>query len=197
MNFIHIPIYKPSRVVIYPPQTLPFFSFGYKAVLADIIWIRVFQDITFCEKGKLKCKKAWVYQMLDIVTELDPQFKLPFIAGGTVLSVLIQDKDGATALFDKGIERFPNDWQVFYRAAYHYLFEVKDKAKAAKLLAKAADNGAPAWVWSLSARLHTQEGELSFGLSLLKKYLKTLKDKKQIQKVQRRIRKLEEKLRVL
>src|ERR1035441_2628440 len=82
-------------------------SFGFQQVLADLIWLRLIQDIDYHDGQKQN--KGWVYQMLDGITSLDRRFQMAYIAGATVLSVLVQDVEGANLIFDRGVLNFPND----------------------------------------------------------------------------------------
>lgn len=137
------------------------------------------QDFDICDQRKKTdvsaqelvehslCNKGWVYSVLDAVTQLSPRNELPYIIGGTILSVLVDDREGARLIFEKGVHALPNDWSIAYRAAYHYLYEVKDNQRAAELLEHAGRHGAPPWVFALSARLYTDLGRAELGISIL------------------------------
>lgn len=174
-------------VYVAPPEVIQHFTFGYSETMADVFWIRVLQDLDFCDseravtvnKGvgldsilspvelKSRCDRGWVFRMLDAVTELAPRFRLAHYLGATLLSVLNDDREGARIIFDKGVERFPTDWQLSYRAAYHYLFEIREPAKAAGLLILAHKNGGPEWLPILAARLYSKAGQAELGRSVL------------------------------
>lgn len=159
-----------GRVPVAWPSELKNFSFGQRLVLSDLGWIRSIQDFDFCEKTgqQKKCREqGWLYQMLDTVTEMDPRFHAPVSYGGLALSVVLSDISGATRIFDKGVERFPKDWVIAYKAAYHALYEEKNPAKAAGLMERAARNGAPGWVYALAGRLYTRAGQVEMSLRLL------------------------------
>jgi hypothetical protein len=133
--------------------------------------------------------------MLDAVTKLDPLFKMPYLAGAIALSVMTEDYKGASVIFDRGLEVYPKDWNLAYRASYHYLFDLHDTERAAKLLIQAADNGGPYWTRLLAVRLYSKQGQLTLGLSILESYRKTLKDEKQIKDIDRRIAALKREMR--
>lgn len=133
------------------------------------------------------CIKGWSFRLLDAITNLAPRFRMPYALGAPTLSVLVDDHIGAKIIFDKGVEAFPKDWSILYRAAYHYLFELNDPASAADLMNRAAKAGAPYWVQSLAARLYTQSGQLLLGISTLMEYKKVFDDPEQIAEVQQRI----------
>ncbi|WII71410.1 hypothetical protein QJS83_13150 [Bdellovibrio sp. 22V] len=178
------------RQLIAPPPMLERFSFGFSEIVADSLWIRTLQDFDYCDQevAKKVCRNnSWLYQMLDAITNLSPHFRIPYAAGALALTVLITDVDGATKIFDKGVKAFPKDWPILYRAAYHYLYEVKDKKRAAELLIQAGQNGAPQWVFTLAGRLYSDSGHLELAESLLQEMIATNQDPVLIKRLQDKI----------
>ncbi|WP_374030225.1 tetratricopeptide repeat protein [Bdellovibrio bacteriovorus] len=178
------------RRLIPPPPMIERMSFGYQEALADLLWIRSLQDFDYCEEkvSELACRNnSWLYQMIDAVTNLSPHFRLPYAAGALALTIIISDIDGATKIFDKGVKAFPKDWPILYRAAYHYLYEVKDKKRAAELLIQAGENGAPNWVFTLAGRLYSDSGHLELAESLLQEMIRTNQDPGLIKRLQDKI----------
>lgn len=163
---------KSRSLFLPPPPSVENLVGGYREVFADVFWLRLIQDADHCDKpvarGELcRTEKGWVYQMLDAITKLAPKFMAPYGHGATILSVLVGDQEGARLIFERGLNEFPNDWQLQYRAAYHTMEKLGDTKTAAELLLKAAKNGAPAWVYSLSAKLYTKEGQAVLAKSIL------------------------------
>jgi len=153
-----------------PPKGIVNFTFGQRELMADLYWIRLIQDFDFCERkiDQMNCSgRGWVFHMLDLVTELSLSFRMPLAVGPMMLSVVVSDIQGASLLFDKAVARFPHDWSILYRASYHALIEEKDRAKAAALLERAGREGAPEWVFSLSARLYSESGQAEVAAGLL------------------------------
>ncbi|MFN7728570.1 MAG: hypothetical protein ACK5P7_05395 [Bdellovibrio sp.] len=151
-----------GRELVAPPLALEHFHFGFRLPMADLLWIRTLQDFDYCEKalGKNLCQgRGWLFQTLDLTTQLDPEFRMAYSAGGAALSVIVSDVPGASQIFDKGTRAFPQDWVLAYKAAYHALYEEQDTLKAANLMKKAAERGAPDWVYILSGRLYTDAGK--------------------------------------
>jgi hypothetical protein len=133
-----------------------------------------------------KCNDGWSARMLDSITELAPKFKMPYLVGGTILSVVVHDDIGATIIFKKGVERFPEDWTMAYRAAYHSMEARHDFKSAAEFLIQAGRHGAPAWVFALAARLQTRTGQAALAKPVLEEaiaadpdsmWAQTLKDR--------------------
>ena len=189
-NLSHTTELSQKRILIAPVPQLQHLSFGYKEVMADSFWIRTIQDFDYCEEtvGPNQCKNSsWLFRMLDLITDLSPQFRIPYAAGGLSLTVLISDIEGATKIFEKGVKNLPKDWTISYRAAYHYLYEVKDKKRAAELLIQAGENGAPPWVFALAGRLYSDSGELELAQQLLQEMKDTNQDPTLIKRLEDKI----------
>ncbi|MFM6926923.1 MAG: hypothetical protein ACKOX6_00575, partial [Bdellovibrio sp.] len=128
-----------------------------------------------------------LYKMLDSITNLSPHFRMPYATGGLALSVIISDIEGATKIFDKGAQAFSHDWPILYRAAYHYLYEVNDKKRAAELLIQAGKNGAPQWVFTLAGRLYSDSGNLDLAKALLQEMKNSKQDPTLIERLEKKI----------
>jgi len=140
---------------------------GQRLLMADMFWIRLVQEIDFSETKGVVVNQGWTFHMLDAVTTLDPRYWMAYRAGLTVLSVLVQDVEGAKVLYERAIVSYPKDWPLHYRAAYHYLYEVKDCKRAADLLVKSGELGAPNWVSALAGRLYTHSGQKDLARTVL------------------------------
>ena len=192
-----------------PPEHLELFTFGFRESLADGVWLRWIQDGDACQtyagveaapvsvdpavaddfrnpRTKI-CDNSWSFKMLDAVSTIAPRFKMPYLAGTMTLAVLVEDYAGATRLFEKALVAYPDDWQILYRAGYHYLFDVRDLPRAADLMKRAADAGAPYWVHLLSARLYTRAGQANLGIATLVAYMKTVEDPERRKLIEKRI----------
>jgi hypothetical protein len=177
-----------------PPKYIEQLSFGFKESIADSLWIRSIQGFDYCDFNKSVCvENSWLFKMLDAVTNLSPDFRIPYATGGIVLDVLRSDILGATKIFEKGVKAFPKDWTISYRAAYHYLYEVKDKKRAAELLIQAGKSGAPNWVFSLAGRLYSDDGELLLAENLLAEMKSTDQDERIIKRLEEKIESVKKK----
>ncbi len=165
-----------KQVFIAPPPLIEFFSFGFQAPVADSLWIRTIQDFDYCEEqiAENTCKgNSWLYQMLEAITNLAPDYKIAYSNGALALTVLISDYTGASKIFDKGVSMYPNERYLLYSAAYHAMIEEKDNSKAAGLLIRAAQNGGNSWFYSLAARLYTDNGQRDLAIELYRDLEKT------------------------
>lgn len=211
-----------NSFLVPPPEYVEHFSFGFRESMADSLWLRWVQDSDTCqtysslsaahpknpESGAVDenpltkevrhkiCDGSWGFKMLDAISRLAPRFEMVYLAGAPTLSILVEDFEGASVIYDRGIKEYPNDWKLLYRASYHYQYDRKDMPKAAELLNRAADNGAPSWVKSLAARLYSASGQIELGIATLEEYRKTIDPEKTeaLKSVDERIAELKRKL---
>ncbi|AHI05396.1 hypothetical protein BDW_04440 [Bdellovibrio bacteriovorus W] len=186
-----------DRRLIHPPVHIEKLVFGFNEIIADSLWIRAVQDFDYCEQKSLEntcINNSWLFVMLDAITNLSPYFRVAYSAGSLALTVIISDIDGATQLFEKALKYFPNDWVINYRAGYHYIYEVKDKKRAAVLLETAAKNGGPPWLYSLAGGLYSESGSQQAAQTLLKYMIQTEQDTSIIKRLQEKLAKSSETL---
>ncbi len=197
-----------------PPEYIEQFHFGFRESVADSLWLRWIQDSDACQaylgapaaqpipqaidgiatpRNKF-CDNSWGFKMLDAVTKLAPRFKVPYLLGAVMLSVLVEDYEGAKIIFDRGIENYPTDWSLLYRASYHYLFDRHDLVHAAELLERAKQAGAPYWLSLLAARLYSKAGQAKMGIPILENLRKSLTNEEAIRDIDRRIQALKDRL---
>lgn len=200
---------------LYPPTALKSFNLGYNELLADTLWIRVIQDIDYCENENVeksynvgvtaeeamaatvkpsRCNKGWVFQYLNLITDLAPRFRSVYYIGASSLAVGVDDKEGAKILIEKGIKNFPREWRLSYLGSYIYLFEFQQPERAADLLMQASQYGGPNWLPILASRLYSNTGRKALGRSVLIEYLKTNPGGKAEERARKRLQELENSL---
>lgn len=210
------PVEKKSYRV-YPIKTLQSLHFGHKNSMADLFWLSVVQNMGYCENGdqpsaynpggnleeiltvELKpsrCHKGWVFQMMDFITDLSPRFEAVYEIGATVLSVVVDDREGAKIIFDKGLEQFPNNWLINYRAAYHYMFDLQKPGQAGDYLMAAYRNGGPEFIPTLVSRLYSRVGRAMLGYTTLKDFVDNNPESPQLERAQERLKELEKELKI-
>jgi hypothetical protein len=169
------PLPKSSQF-IKPPLLIEHFTFGHNELVGDVLWLRAIQDFDHCEREraeKATCNGSWLGEMLIRITELSPRFRMVYALGPMMLSVMIEDHVSAIELLEKSRKYYPNDWPILYRGGYIFLYEIKDKIKAAEYFLRAGRNGAPAWVYSLANRLYRESGDLQKSEFLLQEAERT------------------------
>lgn len=194
--FLRKPVEQKRSDYLPPPVAVKYLSVGMSYQFADSLWLRAIQDFDYCEikTNEVECKgKSWLFQTLNLATEVDPILEPSmYRAAGLALTVIISDYAGASVIFDKAIRHYPHNWNVAYSAAYHALYEEKNKRKAAQLYEQAAKNGAPTWVYSLAGRLAIDGGEEAYSRQILEGMIATNQDEKIIKRLKDKIAEVEE-----
>ena len=197
---------KPPTKPFYfaPPNMIKYFAFGFPDLYADILWMRLLQDIDFCNSTKglplydgktlYQCEKGWSYKMTEAITELAPRYLKPYEISASIMSVIMGDKQGAKKIYDKGLKHFPNNWKMHFNAGHHYLTELKDENTAAQLLTRAADLGGPYWLYGLAAKTYGKIGKLRLSQAILKEAIKKDVTGKYKNSLQQRLNIIEEQL---
>lgn len=175
---------------IAPPPLIEHYSIGMRPQLADLFWIRSLQDFSYCEEQIFRrvCRgNSWLFQMLNTTVTLDPEYKIVYSTGGLALTIIISDYAGASIIFDKGVEKFPEDWPLLYKAGYHALYEERNFVKAEDLYRRAAENGGPDWIYKLADRLNSKQGRIALGERMLQDLIKREEDEVFIERMREKI----------
>lgn len=212
---------KQRNPLLVPPENIEHFAFGYADTLADSFWLRTIQDFEYCgssasglhlDLDKLKnesqsdsyqgsqsqtplkparCEKGWAFRMLNEITDLSPKFEIIYTMAAPGLSIVVDDREGAEILFDKGIQALPEIWQIPYMAGYHALYETQKLDKAARLLHLAGQLGAPEWVYFLATRISTRVGMAEFGKKVITEYIERFPPDEVPERARQRLREVE------
>ena len=187
-----------------PPRDIKYFSLGFQELYADILWMRLLQNIDFCNSTeglpvydgtkKYSCSEGWSYKMTDTITELAPRFLAPYKTAGSIMSVIMGDKMGAKKIYDKALKNFPNNWRLHFSAAYHYLIELEQEEEAIPLLIKTADLGGPFWLYALAAKSYKKLGRLLIAQEILKSAIKDNRSKDYREAFKDRLKEVEKEL---
>ena len=206
----HSKIARQATYII-PPKEMVHFSFGFEEAMASLMWVRLLQDIDICEQSQKpasytsvtsieeildaevvesRCNEGWVYHMLDRITDFSPQFLYAYVHGGLLLSIVVDDREGARHIFEKGLKVFPDHYNLNYHAAYHYLAEVRNPGRAAQLMRRTHELGGPAWLSLSAARLYAEDGMKEAGIMLLNDLIETNDDPEFVEAARERLNKM-------
>lgn len=145
---------RPIQSVRFLPNSeyLRVAALGYQSILADLLWLRAIQVM-----GERKLSNEdgqWLYQLLDVVTTIDPSFVRAYEAGSHALCTLVVMPAEANRLLEKGMRHNPQSWSLPFLLGINQFFEFGEDDKAAKSIALAGSlPGAPERLVSLAARL--------------------------------------------
>ncbi|HYE89336.1 MAG TPA: hypothetical protein VEA16_23460 [Vicinamibacterales bacterium] len=143
-------------------------SLGYRNLLADIYWIRA---VVYFGRSRLETPGAaprdnfeQLYPLLDIVTQLDPRFRMAYRFGAVFLSEPPPGGPGrpdlAIALLQRAIEHGDVKWEYMEDLGFVYYWWYKDYTKAAEWFARAGQEpGAPNWLAPLAATTLAEGGD--------------------------------------
>ena len=147
---------------------------GYKNLVADVYWIRAV--VYYGGKRKLHSEARdqgaapvdanfdLLYPLLDLVTTLDPHFKIAYRFGSIFLADSPPNGPGRTdlaiALLQRGVEKDFGRWEYLEDIGFIYYWWVKDYKKASEWFSRAGEApNAPSWLAPLAATTLAQGGD--------------------------------------
>lgn len=175
---------------ITPPIELKYLNAGFSKQSSDSYWLRAVQDMDYCDQqiSENICRgKSWLFNIINLTVELDKNFAEAYYYGALALTIIVNDFAGASVIFDKGVAVFNKEWPLLYAAAYHALFEEKDKKKASQLYYQAVENGAPDWVRLTAGRLASESGDNETARIILSQLIERESDPRWIEKLKKKI----------
>ncbi len=130
-------------------------ALSFDTVVSDVYWIRAV--IYYGGRRRADTRRSYdeLFPLLDLVTSLDPQFKVAYRFGALFLSEPLPGGPGrpdqAIALLERGVER-DGDWEYYEDIGFVYYWWKHDYLSAAEWFKKAASRpGAPNWLIGLAA----------------------------------------------
>ena len=146
------------------PQVLGRATLSYRALAADVYWIRAVQHYGGTKLSKDPNKQYDVlYPLLDLTTSLDPYFDVVYKFGSVFLAEPYPGgagrPDQAIALLEKGLRTRPDKWELAQGVGFVYYWWLADYQRAAMWFNRAADMpAAPDWLRPLAAVTLAQGG---------------------------------------
>ena len=120
--------------------------------------------------------KTYLLHLLDLITDLSPQWLEPFIFGALILPLDVNTEDGIY-IIDKGLVHHENSWRLWFYKGYYLWRVYEDYLSAAKALKKASLlPGAPTYLVRLSATFATKAGQKELAVRFLEEALNNIDD---------------------
>jgi tetratricopeptide (TPR) repeat protein len=114
----------------------------------------------------------YVVRSLDVITDLDPYFKDPYLLGTGLLTWDAQRFEDAIALLKKGMDYRILDWELPFYAGFNYFYFLNDHANGGLYLMRAAEiPGSPGLLKTLAARITYYAGQSRTALAFLRQML--------------------------
>jgi len=162
--------------VVYVPfnaSTMRLLSPADPHFLADLLWLRTvyyFGQHAFTDR-----QYPYLLHLLDVITDLSPEWEQPYLFGAVVLPVEAGAVEDGFYLIDKGLAQFPQSWELwFYKGFCMWQFR-GDIDSAARALQRAALlPGSPPYLAPLAATLATRAGQRELALRFLNEVLDNL-----------------------
>lgn len=147
---------------------------GQEETLADVLYIWAIQYYSNYDD---KSRYGYVEAVFDgAITELDPQFSEAYLVGALIMTMEARQPDMALRLFDKGLARMPDNWELAYWAGWE-AYSAGRFAKARDYWnAAAAIPGASPVLQRLSARMLEKQGDRDAAIAEYRHLLETTTD---------------------
>jgi len=165
----------------------PAFAFGFRNILSDVAWLEAVQ-VTGNRK-MTRWEYDRLYELLNVVSNFDPRFEIPYLLGGLVLGESTPHAQKALHVLGRGKEQFPADWRFpFYMGFTHY-FSLGDGIAGGWAMGEAARlPGSPAYLPGLASRMLSEAREPGVALVLLATIVRQESDPARRAVLERRIR---------
>jgi len=165
----------------------PEFAFGFRNVMADVVWLQAVQvagnrKMTPAEYDRL-------YVLLNVGSDLDPKFEMPYLFGGLILGESPQHGREALRVFERGKGTHPTDWRFPFYIGFTHYFSLGDALAGGGAMAEAARlPESPAYLPGLASRMLTEAREPEAALVLLETITRQEDDPLRQSVLERRIR---------
>jgi hypothetical protein len=154
-------------------------SLGFTNLAADIYWMRAV--IYYGSKRRTGGDHPnfdQLYPLLDLVTSLDPHFRIAYRFGAIFLTEAYPRGPGrpdlALQLLQRGIDRDFGHWSYYHDTGFIYYWWLNDRQKAAEWFAKAGDRpGAAEWLKPLAAVTLAEGGNRELSRQLFRELQKS------------------------
>jgi hypothetical protein len=151
--------YQPENPLLWVQsgKTAARLSLEFRNIVADMYWMRAV--VYYGSKrrtGGAHPNYDLLYPLLDLVTSLDPHFRVAYRFGAIFLTEAYPSGPGrpdlALALLQRGIDQDNGHWTYYHDAGFIYYWWLHDTEKAAEWFSKAGDRpGAAEWLKPLAA----------------------------------------------
>jgi tetratricopeptide (TPR) repeat protein len=171
---VNLSLYKPIIVISKQDeawnlndQMIQKFNLGFKRLESSFLWVSTILESDI-EHYRKKDRNSWMFLRFKTISELEPKFYENYSFGGVYLSIIKDDLEGASNLYNTGLQIFPNDYGLLRDAGFHFYFEVGDFNRAYEIYSKLKNNPkATVQILSTLARLESSKGKLSDAFDLL------------------------------
>ncbi len=175
-------------------EVVEILSLDHRGLAADLLFIQA-----VIHTGSLVWKplthqldSEWSYQLMDVVTSLDPRYLTAYLFSGMGLVHGPKDVDLARPILERGMTYFPQNWELPFWIGYHYYLYLENYEKAGEYFWKASQcPGAPDSFLSMMFSSLKKGGNYERAILVLKSLIESTDNEKVIQIYEKRIIRLE------
>ena len=186
-----------ARALIYlpSPEQARMMSLGFQQVSADWYWIKALQYFT--DVSQELNQYRYLGDFLEVVVGIDPDFEYAYKFAGIAIPydtgrLQFANTDRAISFLQRGVQRFPRNWELHFYLGFYLLNFRGDPAHAAEQFAAAAAlPGSPPYLSRFAARLFSASGDLERGKVFAETMLASTTDPEEKAKLERRIHDIE------
>lgn len=173
--FIFVP--KQENSLNINNKFLTHFHMGLKRLISSSLWVATIIE-SDTENYKNDDLNSWMFIRFNTISILEPLFYENYAFAGPYLSIIKNDLQGASVLYDNGLAHYPDDFTLLRDSGFHYYFEVGDFVKAFASYSKLRYNPkASPLLLSILARLEMGRGNNEDAFNLLANQYEKIEDK--------------------
>lgn len=155
-------------------KTLKILSFGYRNLMADMLFI---WSIQFYSNYNLTNSYDYLEHVYNTITDITPLYKEPYMVGSWIMALEAGDVKMAMRLLQKGAKNMPEEWIFDYELGFYAYKYLKDYKMAEIYFNRAAESPkAPTHVRRKYAHMAYMSDNLEYAYSLWLEIYKTAED---------------------
>lgn len=155
-----------KEVLLVPPgKVIRQLDLGHHALAADLLFVRA--NLYYGQHILTDENLPWLSDFIDILMELDPDFKKVYLWGAMVVlfpkrempTTPVELVHRANRILEAGMRRFPGDHRFPMRLAFNQYYELGDADASIPFFKAAAETpGAPRWLQKKLLELYSIKG---------------------------------------
>jgi hypothetical protein len=149
------------------------YNLGFKRLISSFLWVSTILESDI-EHYKQRDLNSWMFLRFNTISLLEPRFYENYSFGGIYLSIIKDDLDGASIIYNKGLSLYPSDLHLLKDASFHFFYEARDFDRAFQIT-QAFKRLYPASISMLGmiTKLEAEKGSLTSALETLNEYQKS------------------------
>lgn len=185
INFLDKQIYPLALMeeirVVPQKKIIDFLCLDNRGFVADLLFVKVnlHSGSLMWKPLKFGFDSQWSYQMMDLITDLDPKYYTAYLFSGMGLIHNFDDVKLARPIIEKGMKVFPERWELPFWLGYDYYIYLEDYDVGGEYLWRASQNpNAPKRFFSLLLSVLRKDGSYERGLWVLRVMVENAKDER-------------------